>query len=202
MTKEEKKEYDAKRYLANKDKIKGQSMRYRVEHEEENKAYRKKYNTDHKQKIKIHNAEYYITHKREIKKYYLDNRERINADRLAYVKRKRLADPLYKMAGNLRKRNGHIFKKIGLHKSCKTKELLGADYQTVMRHIESQFIFGMSWENYGQWHIDHKKPLALAKTEEQLIKLCNYKNLQPLWAEENLRKRDKINFVVKEVRFG
>ena len=92
---------------------------------------------------------------------------------------------------------------MGLNKPCKTEELLGADYKTVMRHIESQFIFGMSWEKVGkEIHIDHKIPLAKAKTEKQLIKLCNYKNLQPLWAEDNRMKHDKINHVIKEVKFG
>jgi hypothetical protein len=46
----------------------------------------------------------------------------------------------------------------------------------------------MSWDNYGEWHIDHIKPLALAHTEEETYKLCHYTNLQPLWAIENLQK--------------
>ena len=49
----------------------------------------------------------------------------------------------------------------------------------------------MSWENHGEWHIDHKKPLASAKTEEELKKLCHYTNLQPLWALDNIRKGAK-----------
>jgi hypothetical protein len=50
----------------------------------------------------------------------------------------------------------------------------------------------MSWENYGKWHVDHVIPLASAKTPEDLIKLCHYTNLQPLWAIENILKRDKL----------
>lgn len=48
----------------------------------------------------------------------------------------------------------------------------------------------MTWENHSLkgWHIDHIKPLNLAKTEEELYKLCHYTNLQPMWAEENLKK--------------
>ena len=51
----------------------------------------------------------------------------------------------------------------------------------------------MSWDNYGEWHIDHIRPMAsfnLQEQEEQL-KCCHYTNLQPLWAEENLRKGNK-----------
>lgn len=48
----------------------------------------------------------------------------------------------------------------------------------------------MSWDNYGDWHIDHRKPCSLfdlSKKSEQL-KCFNYTNLQPLWAIDNLRK--------------
>lgn len=53
------------------------------------------------------------------------------------------------------------------------------------------FINGMNWNNYGMWHIDHIKPLYSAKNENELIELCNYKNLQPLWAKDNLIKGKK-----------
>jgi hypothetical protein len=60
--------------------------------------------------------------------------------------------------------------------------------------MESLFLEGMSWDNYGKWHIDHIRPCSsfdLSDTEQQ--KICfNYKNLQPLWAEDNLRKGAKV----------
>jgi hypothetical protein len=84
------------------------------------------------------------------------------------------------------------FKNKRWNKNTKTQEMLGCDYQTAFKHIESRFKKGMSWDNFGDWHIDHIIPLASAKTEEELIELCHYTNLQPLWAEENLIKGDKI----------
>jgi hypothetical protein len=50
---------------------------------------------------------------------------------------------------------------------------------------------GMSWENKGKWHIDHIIPLSSAKTHEDVIKLCHFKNLQPLWEQENKKKGNK-----------
>jgi hypothetical protein len=51
----------------------------------------------------------------------------------------------------------------------------------------------MSWEKFGKYiHIDHIIPLSSAKTEEEIYKLCHYTNLQPLWAEDNLKKSNKL----------
>ena len=48
----------------------------------------------------------------------------------------------------------------------------------------------MDWSNHGKWHIDHKIPISWAKTEEEIIKLSHYTNLQPMWAEENIKKKN------------
>ncbi|GAI33061.1 unnamed protein product, partial [marine sediment metagenome] len=58
------------------------------------------------------------------------------------------------------------------------------------KHLEKRFVKGMSWKNYGKWHIDHIKPCAtfnLSEKKEQR-KCFHYSNLQPLWAKENLSK--------------
>ena len=84
------------------------------------------------------------------------------------------------------------FKSARLNKRARTSELLGADWVTVFNHIEKQFKPKMNWGNFGEWHIDHIVPLCSAKTEGELIKLCHYLNLQPLWAKENMSKGAKI----------
>ena len=65
-----------------------------------------------------------------------------------------------------------------------------------MKHIEKKFVSGMSWSNYGRWHIDHIKPISkfnFVKPEDEDFKRCwALKNLQPLWAEENLSKHNKL----------
>ena len=71
-----------------------------------------------------------------------------------------------------------------------TLELLGCSIAEARIHIESQFLDGMSWENVGDWHIDHRRPCAsfdLALESNQ--KMCfHYTNLQPMWASENISK--------------
>ena len=109
-----------------------------------------------------------------------------------YVKERRHNDPLYKLECMLRHR---IWQALTTHysKNKKTIELLGAEISIVKEYLKNQFQNGMNWENHGKWHIDHKIPLISAKSQEEMEKLCHYTNLQPLWAEENLRKGSKIN---------
>ena len=72
-------------------------------------------------------------------------------------------------------------------------ELIGGSVLELMRHLEAMFKSGMSWDNYGKWHIDHIRPCAsFDLTEPGQQMLCfNWKNLQPLWAVENLVKSSK-----------
>lgn len=124
--------------------------------------------------------------------YYIENREKHKKRSAEYIKKRLLTDPMFKLSRCMRDRVFAAFKHKKWKKNSKTQEMLGADYKTVMGHIESRFKKGMTWDNQGEWHIDHIIPLASAKTEQELIQLCHYTNLQPLWAEENLSKGDKI----------
>jgi len=171
-------EYNKKYYLENKDKI--------VEY---NKVYKKK----NKEKLDKYNKEYQIVNEVKLKEktrnYGLNNREKINIRR----RKNRSEDPLVKLVDILRCRIGIAFRRKNYEKTSKTHKLLGADFKIVKQHIEDQFTEGMSWILVGpRIHIDHIIPLASAVNEGELIKLCHYTNLQPLWAEDNLKKRDKI----------
>ena len=68
-------------------------------------------------------------------------------------------------------------------------EYLGCNIETFKKHIEQQFTKGMSWENYGEWHIDHKIPLKYNKPSlEEVVQRLHYTNTQPMWASENMSK--------------
>lgn len=85
-------------------------------------------------------------------------------------------------------------KALGVYKTRSTRALVGCWAGELKTHIESLWKEGMTWENYGLkgWHIDHIIPLASADSVESLERLCHYTNLQPLWAQDNMLKSDKI----------
>jgi hypothetical protein len=67
---------------------------------------------------------------------------------------------------------------------------LGYSLRQLQRHLEAQFADGMSWENYGEWHVDHRKPCALFDHSDpaQVAACWSLSNLQPLWAADNIKK--------------
>jgi hypothetical protein len=72
--------------------------------------------------------------------------------------------------------------------------MIGCSPAELKLHIESNFVDGMSWDNYGfrGWHIDHIVPLSSAKTKDEAVSLNHYTNLQPLWGVDNMKKGKKI----------
>lgn len=129
------------------------------------------------------------TSRKSRKTYYNNNKEQI-------IKKfyERLDnDILFKLKHNLRSRLTTFLKtNKGLQKSS-FGDYIGCTQVELKAHLEKQFKPEMSWDNYGKWHIDHIIPLSLAKTEIELHKLCNYNNLQPLWAAENIKKGNRPN---------
>lgn len=77
------------------------------------------------------------------------------------------------------------------------EDLVGYTIEMLKKHLEAQFVNGMTWDNYGQWHIDHRIPknvFNFTKPEHLDFKRCwMLENLQPLWAKENLEKYTKID---------
>lgn len=82
-------------------------------------------------------------------------------------------------------------------KNDTTNETLGYSPKQLKEHIEKQFKEGMTWDNYGDWHIDHIIPLASAKTLIEGKYLSRLENLQPLWAEENLSKGSRLDYQIE-----
>ena len=118
--------------------------------------------------------------KEYIKKYKVENREK-------YYK--------------YRRDNPHIIawrsilystlKRLNTPKQFHTIDMLGYSAIELKEHIEKQFLPGMTWDNHGEWHIDHIKPVSAFDMNEDVKVVCSLDNLQPLWGVDNLSKSNK-----------
>lgn len=162
----------------------------RVINQPNRKESKSKYYQLNKEAVLAKSKEYSIKNKesiKESKKAYQSNNK---TKRNKYLNTKYKTDSIYKLSVNCRCIILKAFKRSKWKKNSKTQILLGCSYSELKSYLESLFKEGMNWENHGKWHIDHKIPLSWAKNEEELINLCHYKNLQPLWASENMSKKN------------
>ena len=105
-----------------------------------------------------------------------------------YTKSHRLIYPhIYAWRSTLR----NTLKRLKSKKSASTIEILGYSPDDLKNHIESLFKDGMTWDNYGEWHIDHIKPVSIFDYNEDISVVNSLLNLQPLWAFENFSKSNK-----------
>ena len=178
------KEYQKQYRKANADKIKEYQKANADKLKEYRKKYKKKYRKANSDKIKEYK-----------KKYRKANEDKIKEYRKEYSKNRLKNDPVFKFKHILRSNIGNTFKRAcnGAYvKKSKTLDILGCDIEFFMRYISSKFQKGMTFENHGEWHLDHIIPISKANTKEDIIRLNHYTNFQPLWAEDNLTKSDKI----------
>ncbi len=180
------KECRRQEYLNNKEHyLKRNKQRY-----EENKEEISKKNKIYKEK----HREWYRQKDRE---YYLKNKEEIKERSKQYLYNRTENDIGFKIYQRCRARLYQAVK--GYVKSARTLELIGCSVEYLLEHLENQFTEGMTWENYGEWHIDHIIPCSYFdfRKEEHQRWCFNYKNLQPLWAEDNYAKSNKIDDNIK-----
>ena len=146
---------------------------------------KRKYYIENVDKILLQKKEYRKRNRPVIREYQKEyNKE--------YVPYKLKTDKVYKIKYVLRKLIAHSIWNKGYTKKSRTFEILGISYEEFSLYMERQFVKGMSWDNHGEWHIDHIIPLASAHTEADVIRLNHYTNMQPLWAYDNLSKGSKI----------
>ena len=83
-------------------------------------------------------------------------------------------------------------------KKSHLEEIVGIPINELIKHLLKTFRdnYGYEWDGIEKVHIDHEKPLKYAKTEEEVIKLCHYTNLQLLKAEDNLKKGAKLDWKI------
>jgi hypothetical protein len=148
----------------------------------------KKYREENPEKIKELRERFYTNNPYKRKEYRENYKPRKHEQR----KERRESDPIFVLINNIRSRLYKYLTKLDITKKNKTFDIVGCNPLQLKEHLEKQFVDGMTWENKGDWHIDHIIPLSSAKTEDELYKLCHYTNLQPLWAIDNIKKGKKI----------
>lgn len=184
-----KKEFELNIYNKKYCSDKCRDLNYRLFHKEVIDKRKKDYDETHKDKIKKYWKKYYIINKEK----YLESRK-IQRSSIIYreqQKNKLKTNINLRLGCCLRKRIWEVLKNNS--KSESTMKLLGCNVEQLRKHLESQFKEGMTFSNYGKWHIDHIISCAtfdLSKPEEQ-TKCFHYTNLQPLWASENCSKGSK-----------
>jgi hypothetical protein len=182
----------AKYYLDNKERIDKRNSKWKQSNQdklrEDGKVYyqlnkektaenKKEYRIKNKDIIRIKNKEYWETTGREKKR--LRDKERMKND------------PLFKLRKTIKSLIYSSIKNGGFAKKSRSNEILGTSYNEFKLFIENKFLEGMTWDNHGDWHLDHITPISWAKTEDEIYKLNHYSNLQPLWKEDNLSKGNK-----------
>jgi len=117
---------------------------------------------------------------------YVSNRQCVhcNAEKATARERvKRATDPSYRMFRSVLNRSGQV-----LRGRVSPSEAVSCSHAVLQRHIAARFTDGMEWVRYGQWEVDHVIPLSAARSLNELVSLCHYRNLQPLWKRDNLIK--------------
>lgn len=191
------KKYRREHYLKNKEKIIKQTLEWRRKNlglvKEKAREWQRK-NQDKLKKARDKYKENHPEKQREAsKKWILNNREkrRIIARRSNTKRRKTIKGYLnHKMSNQVRlsiMRN---------KKGYSWESLVNYTVEDLQKHLESLFKDGMSWDNMGKWHIDHKIPISAFNfekpTDVNFKKCWALSNLQPLWALDNLKKGNRI----------
>jgi len=161
-----------------------QKEKFTKKQQNKQKLYLKGYLTEEK-KLEI---------RERAREYYRKNREKL--------KNKRRENFEMRFSNNLRARLRMSLKSQNTQKNNKTMVYVGCTKKFLKIYLSSLFTDGMEWSNYGEWHIDHIKPLVKfnLKEEAEIYEAMNYTNLQPLWASDNLKKNSTYpQFSLKSV---
>ena len=161
--KEKRREYQKAWYSANKEKYPPQTKAYRDANKDKIAARNKEWREANKEKIAAQN------------------------------KVRKASDPAFKALSNFRTRLAKFGSKArAKSKTPRFEYYFGCTPEQYVRYIEAQFLEGMTWDNYGDWQIDHILPLSLGINEFEWRMLNHYTNLRPMWATENQSKSDTL----------
>jgi len=159
----------------------------------------KKWRDSNKEYMSNKSKTWYEKNKEHRKQYLKEYREK-NIDKIRQIKRdyernRKARDPLYKLISNFRTAIYQVLKENQIQKNGHYFEILKYSPENLIERLESKFKDGMTWDNYGEWHVDHIKPISLFQITEigddEFMSCWSLNNLQPMWGIENIRKSNK-----------
>jgi len=201
----------AEYYATNQEEIKKSRKQYRDEnnektckqrrasyqrHKESTSNRRKQSYIQNRDKISKDQKEYYRRNREKViartKKYTSLNRELVNERNRIYFKKRYTTDSVFKVGVIARSQVGRVLKYTGKKKTIPTFQYLGYTKEQLKVRLESTWTDGMSWDNYGEWHVDHIIPVAVLVRRgiTDVREINRLDNLQALWAADNIRKSD------------
>jgi hypothetical protein len=187
------KQYNREYYIKNKKKIIDRSNLYYKENTQNVLRVTKKYRKNNIEKVKQRKSDYHIKNSEKIKEKTKNWRKENKEKRNQTERERRKNNTSHKLVHYLRVRTNFYIKKMNISKCNPSLKIIGCSPEFLKEYIEKKFTDGMCWDRMGkEIHIDHIIPLSSAKSEDEIYKLCHYTNLQPLWAEDNLKKSNKI----------
>jgi len=195
-------QYSCKRcviILVEKRRIKLKELKPIKKNITEDPDYKKKYAYNNKETIRQKQKEYYQKNKEILKiknnLYRIKNKDKVNEKNNLRIRKKLKECDFFKCKTRILNLIRTSIKSSGYSKKSKTYNILGCEYHFFKNYIEAQFKKGMNWNNI---HLDHIKPISLAKNEKEIIELNHYTNFQPLFVLDNLKKSNKI--IEKQLR--
>jgi hypothetical protein len=185
------------------------SKKYREDNKDYHDKYIKEYynRTEVKEKSRLHNIKYREDNKEKLKKlknkWREKNKEKLKKQKKEYRRMKKETDPMYRLHQIISSIIRKSFNYNGYKKKSRTYEIIGISFEEFKSYLESKFEDWMTWENRGLyngtlnygWDIDHIIPLSTSESEEDVIRLNHYTNLQPLCSKVNRDiKKDKVDY--------
>jgi len=189
---ERRREYNARPEVKARKAELSREYRSTLEYKERRSEYRREYNARPEVKarlVKLRVRPEVKAWQAEYMREYRSTPE--HKEQRARYRREHSPSPAQKLASRLRSRFRHALK--NKSKRGSAIALLGCTIDELIARFDGLFTDGMTWENQGEWHIDHIKPLSKFDLEnpQELAVACHYTNLQPLWAFDNISKSNK-----------
>jgi hypothetical protein len=159
----------------------------------ESKPETKKRKSENHKKWSEKNKEYLTEYHKQWREKNIDKHREYKRK---YERNRKTNDPLYKLISNFRTAIYQVLKENRVDKNKSYFDVLQYTPEQLISHLEKQFTSEMTWDNYGQWHVDHILPITsfniIEMGDDEFMKCWGLNNLQPMWGVENIKKSNKL----------